>query len=137
MLNTLFINAIRKVIFFEDVVFFWKQLAFDLFLTKNNAHTDWREEKEKCAVQSICRTLASTDIPQTMRDEIGGQALWNTLRLFTEALEERVGSSETKWSSALISLFITEPDQRVGWGEFMNPNKLQCVGEYLKRLLLH
>ncbi|SEN69277.1 hypothetical protein [Nitrosomonas marina] len=80
---------------------------------------DWREEKAKCVIQSICRILASESTPQAVRDELGGQALWNALKLFTEALEERLGSSETKWSPALVKLFISNPDQCDQWLELM------------------
>ncbi len=80
---------------------------------------DWREEKAKYVIQSICKILTSPDTPQVIRDELGGQALWNALKLFTDALEERLGNSETKWSPALVDLFINKPDQCSQWLELM------------------
>ncbi|SFL42236.1 hypothetical protein SAMN05216302_10877 [Nitrosomonas aestuarii] len=55
---------------------------------------DWREEKAKLVIQSICRILTLPNIPQPVREELGGQALWNALKLFSNALEERLGGNE-------------------------------------------
>lgn len=80
---------------------------------------EWREEKAQNVVTSICQILASTNTPQTIRDELGGVALWNALKLFSEALEDRLSSAETKWSPALVELFRNKPDQCDRWLELM------------------
>ena len=79
----------------------------------------WREEKAEYVVQSICRVLASPDTPQSIQDELGGVALWNALKLFSKALEERLDSAETKWSPTLVELFRNKPDQCDQWLQFM------------------
>lgn len=88
----------------------------------------WREEKSEYVVQSICRVLASSDTPQSIRDELSGEALWNALKLFSNALEERLETRETKWSPALVELFIKKPDQCNQWLQFMAEPEFSAKG---------
>ena len=93
---------------------------------------DWREEKAKLVIQSICRILTLSNIPQPVREELGGQALWNALKLFSNALEERLGGNETKWSPALVQLFMNKPGQCDQWLELMVEPEFSA-GDYWKR----
>ena len=92
---------------------------------------DWREEKAKIVIQSVCRVLALPNIPQPVRDELGHQALCNALKLFTNAIE-RLGSNETKWSPALVQLFMNKPGQCDQWLELMAEPEFTAT-DYWKR----
>ncbi|WP_287496893.1 hypothetical protein [Pandoraea sp. CB10b_02] len=70
---------------------------------------EWREEKSELVVQAICRVLASPDLPQEARHELGNDALWNALKLHADALQERIGG--TRWSSGLVDHFREHPEK--------------------------
>jgi hypothetical protein len=70
---------------------------------------EWREEKAEAVVLSICRLLASPDTPLSVKDELAGVALWNSLKLFAEALQERLESEDGKWSPGVVDRFREEP----------------------------
>lgn len=74
----------------------------------------WREEKSEYVVQGICRILASTETPELIRGELSG-ALWNALKLYADALCERLGSKNTRWSPGLVNLFLSKPGQCDEW----------------------
>ncbi len=74
---------------------------------------DWREEKSEFVVQAICRVLAKTDLADDVRHELGGEALWNALKLFADAVQERMGG--TRWSPGLVDLFRTQPAKCEEW----------------------
>lgn len=76
---------------------------------------DWREEKSELVVQAICRVLSAESTPQTVRDELSGEALWNALKLFADALQERLGTNEARWSPGLVDLFRDKPAQCDEW----------------------
>lgn len=83
-------------------------------------NAEWREEKAEFVVQSICRVLASSDTPKEIKNELEGEALWNALKLFSHAVEERLGEAKPKWSPALVELFRNNPEQCQQWLEFMS-----------------
>jgi|AntDeeMinimDraft_4_1070355.scaffolds.fasta_scaffold00965_6 hypothetical protein len=71
----------------------------------------WREEKAGFVAQSICRVLASPETPEDIKHEIGGEGLYNALKLYAEALECRIPSGTTRWSPALVEGFRKEPER--------------------------
>ena len=99
---------------------------------KDCANPRLERRKAEYVVQSICKILASPDTPQVIRDELGNQALWNALKLFSDALEDRLGSRGTKWSPALVELFINKPDQCNQWLELMAEPEFSA-GDYWKQ----
>lgn len=70
---------------------------------------DWREEKSKLVVQAICRVLASPELPQEARNDLGNDALWNALKLHADALQERKGG--TRWSPDWVAEFSKSPEK--------------------------
>lgn len=73
------------------------------------ANASWREEKAASVVESICRVLVSNDLDEDARRELEGEALFNGLKLFAEALGDRLGSNRSRWSPALVEAFRDEP----------------------------
>lgn len=77
----------------------------------------WREEKSEFVVKAICQTLESPDLPESVRSALEGEALFNALKLFADAVEERLGSTRGRWSPGLVDAFRNEPgkcDQLLG-----------------------
>src|SRR5439155_10891663 len=74
---------------------------------------DWRAEKTEWVIQAICRVLASAETPKAVRDELAGEALWNALKLFADALQEQKGG--TRWSPSLVDRFREKPAQCDEW----------------------
>jgi hypothetical protein len=62
-------------------------------------------------VHLICRVLASPETPEDIKHEIGGEGLYNALKLYAEALECRIPSGTTRWSPALVEGFRKEPER--------------------------
>ncbi|MCB1948658.1 hypothetical protein [Nitrosomonas sp.] len=52
--------------------------------------------------------------------------------MFANALEERLGSNDTKWSPALVQLFMNKPGQCDQWLELMVEPEFSA-GDYWKR----
>ncbi len=75
----------------------------------------WREEKSESVVRAICRLLASDETPPAVKENLAGEALWNSLKLFSDALEERLGSEKTKWSPSVVALFRNDPSRCENW----------------------
>lgn len=90
---------------------------------------DWREEKSEFVVQSICRALAKPDLADDVRHELGGEALWNALKLFADAVQERIGG--TRWSPSLVDLFREKPTQCDEWLALMSEPDFTAA-EYFK-----
>ncbi len=84
---------------------------------------DWREEKAEFVVQAICRALTVPDMPQSVRNEIAGEALWNALKLFADAVQERLGTTEARWSPSLVNLFRDKPEQCDAWLALMSEHE--------------
>jgi hypothetical protein len=80
---------------------------------------DWREEKSSYVVKALCKAIASQDTPEPIKDRLANEGLWNALKLYADALEERLGTNETKWSPALVELFIKRPEQCDQWLDLM------------------
>jgi hypothetical protein len=79
----------------------------------------WREEKSEYVVSAICRLLAAEDTPLSIKEELAGEALWNALKLFADAMEERLNSN-SKWSPGLVELFKNRPERCKDWLELMS-----------------
>ncbi|WP_407058835.1 hypothetical protein ACJBUE_12700 [Ralstonia syzygii subsp. celebesensis] len=92
---------------------------------------EWREEKSENVVQSICRVLASSDLPQEARHELGSDALWNALKLHADALQERMGG--TRWSPGLVDLFREQPAKCNDWLALMQEQDFTAAA-YFKEL---
>jgi len=73
---------------------------------------EWREEKSENVVKELCRALASADVPQAVRESLD-VALWDALKLFADALEDRIGG--TRWSPGLVDLFRSQPAKCDEW----------------------
>lgn len=76
---------------------------------------DWREEKSEIVVKAICRLLESSETPLAVKKELAGAALSNSLKLFTDAVEERLGSKKTKWSPGVVAQFKKDPSRCDEW----------------------
>lgn len=74
----------------------------------------WREEKSAVVVESLCRILALPDIREDLRSEVE-LALWDGLKLYADALQERLNTPEGKWSPGLVNLFKNNPSQCKEW----------------------
>jgi hypothetical protein len=94
--------------------------------------SEWREEKSEYVIQSICRVLSSPDTSQAVRDELSGEALSNALKLFSDALEGQLDTQVTKWSPALVELFIKKPDQCDQWLQLMAEPDFSAEGYWKK-----
>lgn len=79
---------------------------------------DWREEKSEFVVESLCRALTLPDLSEDVKRELE-QALWDALKLYADALEERLCNKEGKWSPSLVNLFRTKPQQYKEWLSLM------------------
>lgn len=71
----------------------------------------WREEKSEFIVMALCRALNSSDLPEDVRNELEGEALFNALKLFAEAVSDRLGTRHQRWSPALVDAFRKEPEK--------------------------
>lgn len=91
---------------------------------------EWREEKSELVVKALCRLLASSETPPAIKEELGG-ALWNALKLFANALEERLGG-KTKWSPGVVELFKNEPSRCDEWLALMAEPDFSAA-EYWKK----
>ncbi|MEA9424801.1 hypothetical protein [Aeromonas caviae] len=91
----------------------------------------WREEKAEYVISAICRLLAAEDTPLGIKEELSGEALWNALKLFADAMEERL-NSKTRWSPGLVELFRNEPERCKEWLELMAEPDFSAEG-YWKR----
>ncbi len=89
---------------------------------------DWREEKSELVVQAICQVLASPDLPQEARHELGNDALWNALKLYADALQERMGG--TRWSPGLVKLFREQPAKCSVWLALMQEQDFTAAGHF-------
>lgn len=78
----------------------------------------WREEKSETIVQVICDLLASSETPPAVKEQLSNP-LYNALKLFADALEERLGSGKTKWSPGVVDLFRNQPSRCKEWLELM------------------
>lgn len=78
----------------------------------------WREEKSELVVESLCRALTLPDLSEDVKCELG-QALWDALKLYADALEERLNNKEGKWSPGLVNLFRAKPQQCKEWLSLM------------------
>jgi hypothetical protein len=92
----------------------------------------WREEKSENVVKAICRALTSSELPQSAREILESEALWNSLKLFSNALEERLDSSESRWSPALVELFVEKPSQCNEWLALMSEPDFSAAGYWKK-----
>jgi hypothetical protein len=81
---------------------------------------DWREEKSEAVVKAICRLLASPATPPAIKEELASEVLWNALKLFADALQERLGSEKTKWSPGVVNIFREDPSRCEEWLELMS-----------------
>lgn len=75
---------------------------------------EWREEKSTYVIEAICRLLASSETPYAVKAELAGEALWNSLKLFADALEERLGG-KPRWSPGVVRVFRNEPYRCEEW----------------------
>ncbi|PTN08440.1 hypothetical protein [Nitrosomonas aestuarii] len=57
---------------------------------------------------------------------------FSRLKLFTNAREEQFGGNETKWSPALVQLFMNKQGQCDQWPELMVEPEFSA-GDYWKR----
>ncbi len=78
----------------------------------------WREEKSESVVESLCRALALPDISEDVQRELE-HALWDGLKLYAHALQERLNTPEGKWSPGLVNLFRSNPKQCKEWLSLM------------------
>jgi hypothetical protein len=77
-------------------------------------------------VKALCRTLSSPDLPKDVRRELEGEALFNALKLFSEAVSDRLGSLRERWSPALVEAFKKEPEKCDQFLELMSEPKFSA-----------
>ena len=66
-------------------------------------------------MSAICRVLASDKMPETERNDLAGEALWNALKLYADAVQERLDTKDARWSPGLVDLFRSKPEQCEEW----------------------
>ena len=92
----------------------------------------WREEKAEAIVESLCRILTLPDICEDLRYEVE-QALWDGLKLYADALQERLNTDEGKWSPGLVNLFKNNPAQCKEWLLLMAEDGFDANAYYSKK----
>lgn len=88
----------------------------------------WREEKSEFVVKAICHALATPGLPEVAREELEGEALSNALKLFAEAVCDRLGSSIDRWSPAMVEAFRKEPEKCTQFLELMMEPDFSVAG---------
>lgn len=78
----------------------------------------WREEKASFVVEELCTILTREHTPEDVKRHVEG-ALGNALKLFADALQERLNTSEVKWSPGVVRLFANRPAECSQWLRLM------------------
>ncbi len=92
----------------------------------------WREEKSEYVVKAICQALATPELPEHAREQLEGEALHNALKLFSEAVCDRLGSRLDRWSPALVDAFRKEPEKCDEFLQLMMDPELSASGYWRK-----